>query len=283
MKYHVYSYCTVKEKDMDSTQSLYSTGEFARLMNVNKRTLHYYNDIGIFKPIYIDENGYHHYSPIQAIEFDLLKTYRKIGMTLEEIKQYVEHPSDERFYQALKESKGRLDEELKRLNAEKALLEKKMSKLELAMKARHGLIEEIDLPRLSIILSDRMEEYAWDDLEPVFMNFARKLTESYDTYDNFGSRISIENVRKKDLEHYNAFYAYADDDASADDFLEEGHYLRAYSIGSWDKLQKVYDSMLEYAEKKGYTPIGYAYEEGLNELSLEKSENYVTMILIQVV
>lgn len=281
MKYHVYSYCTVKERDMDSTQSLYSTGEFAHLMKVNKRTLHYYNEIGIFRPCYIDENGYHHYSPLQALDFEMLKTYRKIGMTLEEIRKYVEHPSDERFYQALKESKGRLDEELKKLNAEKALLEKKMSKLELAMKARHGLIEEIDLPRLSIILSERMEGCDWNDLEPVFMDFARKLTESYGTYDNFGSRISIENVRKKDLEHYNAFYAYAAE--SADDFLEEGHYLRAYSIGSWDKLQEVYDSMLEYAEKKGYTPIGYAYEEGLNEMSLEKSEDYVTMILIQVV
>ena len=268
---------------MDSTQSLYTTGEFARLVKVNKRTLHYYNDIGIFRPAYIDDNGYHYYSPLQAMDFDLLQTYQKIGMTLEEIRQYTSHPSDERFYKVLRERKGMLDEELKRLKAEKALLDRKMSKLELAMKARHGLIEEVDLPRMGILLSENMEGHVWDDLEPIAMDFAKQLKETLGAYDNFGSRIALHNIRKNDLDHYNAFYAYADEESNADAFMEEGHYLRAYSIGSWDKLEQVYESILEYAEEKGYTPIGYAYEEGLNEMSLEKNEDYVTMILIKVI
>ena len=268
---------------MDYTQSLYTTGEFAHLMKVNKRTLHYYNDIGIFRPTYIDDNGYHYYSPLQAIDFDLLQTYRKVGMTLEEIREYTSHPSDERFYNVLRERKGVLDDQMRRLKAEKSLLDRKMSKLELAMKARHGFIEEVDLPRMGILLSENMEEHEWDELEPIAMDFATKLKDTLGAYDNFGSRISLDNIRKKDLDHYNAFYAYADEESKPDAFLEEGHYLRAYSIGSWDKLEEVYDSILEYAARKGYTPVGYSYEEGLNEMSLEKNEDYVTMILIKVI
>lgn len=31
---------------------VYSSGEFAALNGINKRTLHYYNDIGLFRPAY---------------------------------------------------------------------------------------------------------------------------------------------------------------------------------------------------------------------------------------
>ena len=36
---------------MQQNKYLYSSGEFARRTGVNKRTLHYYNDIGLFAQI----------------------------------------------------------------------------------------------------------------------------------------------------------------------------------------------------------------------------------------
>lgn len=35
---------------MKSKKYFYSSGEFAKLSGINKRTLHYYNDIGLFRP-----------------------------------------------------------------------------------------------------------------------------------------------------------------------------------------------------------------------------------------
>ena len=35
---------------MEHKNYLYSSGAFAKLTGVNKRTLHYYNDIGLFCP-----------------------------------------------------------------------------------------------------------------------------------------------------------------------------------------------------------------------------------------
>ena len=44
-------------------KSLYFTaGQFARLHQLNKRTLHYYDDIGLFSPAYKGENGYRYYT-----------------------------------------------------------------------------------------------------------------------------------------------------------------------------------------------------------------------------
>lgn len=39
-----------------------STGEFAKICNVKKHTLFHYDDIGLLKPDYYDENGYRFYS-----------------------------------------------------------------------------------------------------------------------------------------------------------------------------------------------------------------------------
>lgn len=82
---------------MNRKNYLYSSGEFAKLTGVNKRTLHYYNEIGLFRPEIIGENGYHYYTCFQFTELELILTLRKIGLSIDEIKDYSSRPSDESF------------------------------------------------------------------------------------------------------------------------------------------------------------------------------------------
>ena len=42
------------------------TAAFAKLAGVNKKTLHYYDEIGLFRPAYVNEKGYRFYSPFAA-------------------------------------------------------------------------------------------------------------------------------------------------------------------------------------------------------------------------
>lgn len=62
--------------------------------------------------------------------------------------------------------------------------------------------------------------------------------------------------------------------------MPAGKYLRAFCVGGWANLKEVYDKILLYAEEQGFVLYGYAYEEGLNEMSLEKDGDYITMILV---
>ena len=75
-----------------SVRRICQTGE-----EVNKRTLHYFHDIGLFCPAVIGENGYHYYSCFQFAQLELILTLRKIGLSIEEIREYVTGPSDESF------------------------------------------------------------------------------------------------------------------------------------------------------------------------------------------
>ncbi|WP_314584261.1 MerR family DNA-binding transcriptional regulator [Paenibacillus terrigena] len=44
----------------------FTTGEFAKLHHINKRTLMYYDDIGLFKPQFKDNHEYRYYAYEQS-------------------------------------------------------------------------------------------------------------------------------------------------------------------------------------------------------------------------
>ncbi len=68
--------------------------EFARLSGVSVRTLHYYDEIGLLKPDFVDENtsyrfyGEKAFSTMQEILF-----YRELDFSLKNIKEFITSPS----------------------------------------------------------------------------------------------------------------------------------------------------------------------------------------------
>lgn len=63
-----------------------STKQFASMCKVEKRTLHYYDEIDLLKPIEVKENGYRIYSAIQFETMSMIKALQSVGMSLIEIK-----------------------------------------------------------------------------------------------------------------------------------------------------------------------------------------------------
>lgn len=49
----------------NNSKPLFTTGEFARLCNIRKDTLFYYDEIDLLKPEIIQDNGYRYYSANQ--------------------------------------------------------------------------------------------------------------------------------------------------------------------------------------------------------------------------
>ncbi|MFE8698913.1 MerR family transcriptional regulator [Cytobacillus sp. FJAT-53684] len=69
-------------------EALYTIGEVAKLANVSIQTLRYYDQIGLFKPAYVDpETNYRYYKDLQLYHLDLIKSLKYIGTSLEDIKK----------------------------------------------------------------------------------------------------------------------------------------------------------------------------------------------------
>jgi DNA-binding transcriptional MerR regulator len=64
-----------------------STKEFAQMCKVERRTLHYYDEIGLLVPIEVRDNGYRAYAPSQIDTMGMIKALQAVGMPLNEIKK----------------------------------------------------------------------------------------------------------------------------------------------------------------------------------------------------
>ena len=77
------------------SQKLFTTGQFAQLHHINKRTLHYYDQIGLFSPDYHGKNHYRYYTYQQSPELEMILTFRDLGMSIDEILRYRSQSSPE--------------------------------------------------------------------------------------------------------------------------------------------------------------------------------------------
>ncbi len=266
---------------MEHKHYLYPSGEFAKLTGVNKRTLHYYNDIGLFCPAVIGENGYHYYTCFQFAPLELILTLRKIGLSINEIRQYVSRPSDESFSQMMTKMVQLIDESIRQLLSAQDFLEQKAERLKIGMEAQHGRIERCTLPERKIILSAPISG-TYDEADfSVAAEFSLRLKKLFHLYDSFGSCISTDAIQQGAFDHYDSFFAYCPAATEIyDRVLPAGTYLRAFCVGEWSKLPDVYRSILQYAKEHDLTITGHAYEEGLNEMAIQSQSDYVTMITI---
>ena len=69
-------------------EDLFSIGELSRYQNISRQTLIFYDKIGLFCPAYVDpHNGYRYYSASQIDYLDTILIMKKIGFSLDEIKE----------------------------------------------------------------------------------------------------------------------------------------------------------------------------------------------------
>lgn len=267
---------------MDHKKYLYTTGQFAKLNGINKRTLHYYDEIGLFSPECKKENGYRYYTCFQTVQLEMIVILRKVGMSIEEIMRYQKNPSGPSLEELICEKKSVIDKSIQELLKAKAFLELKSNQLALGLTARHGKVERIMLPEQRILLSSPISGAYEEEDFMVAADFSLRLKSLFGLYDNFGSRISAEHILKREYNNYDCFFAYARENTQVYDVVRPGGaYLRAFCIGGgWEKLREVYGQICSFAEENHLTLSGYAYEEGLNELSLQKREDYITMITV---
>ncbi|MEK4423839.1 MerR family transcriptional regulator [Solibacillus sp. FSL K6-1523] len=66
----------------------YSIGEIAKITNISVQTLRYYDQIGLFKPSYVDrKTNYRYYKDSQLYYLDIIKSLKYLGTSLDKIKE----------------------------------------------------------------------------------------------------------------------------------------------------------------------------------------------------
>lgn len=259
-----------------------TTAEFAKLHGVNKRTLHYYDKIGLFSPMEKGENKYRYYDFSQNIEFEYIRMLREINMSIEEIQAYLHNTKPDVFLKMMEEKQKRLEEEIEQLKRTENVLQRMEENLKKSMEVSDMEIEVIECKKAFFLTTPYSFEE--DDLAQAFQQV--QATWNAKQYRmGIGSYLSLEKIKAGKFDVYDGLFTPVQKGRKRKNLLvrPKGKYLCGYLRGSWEKLPQLYRNMLAYAGEHQLTLTGYAYEAGLNDFAISDMEEYVTQVLIQAV
>lgn len=259
-----------------------TVSQFAKLHNINKRTLHYYDEIGIFSPSYKGENGYRYYDYMQGVDFEYIKMLKELNMGLDEIKKYIDNPNEADFKEIAEVKIDEIEQEIKTLNRRREVLEDKLQKLSKCDEVRNkNYIKVVECEEEKFFYT--LFKFEDDDLKQLISHIKDVWT--VDEYcKGIGSFVSVEKIQRGEFEEYDGLFIEMLDDIDSDNMIikPKGKYICAYHMGDWDTLPKFYGEIVEYAEKNNLTLIGYSFEIGMNDFAISNMEDYITQIMIRV-
>lgn len=144
------------------------SGQFAALCHTTKETLRHYRDIGLIEPVFVSDNGYAYYSPLQLGDFMLVSALQRAGSSLAAIGSYLQDPQGDQLETIIAEHVERLEAERRALRAQQSFLQKTLDRAHALSEWREAPEgwRIVELPEEHFFETDISELFAEDDLDP---------------------------------------------------------------------------------------------------------------------
>lgn len=233
--------------------------DFARICGTNKRTLHHYDQIGLFAPALRGENGYRYYSQEQYDVFMVIAALKELGMPLLDIKAYLDRRDPERLSALLDQQEAEVERELAQLRRIQTIIRTKRKLLERGRRAVCGQVFFEDCPPALLILSEPIHSADPAVAAPIlYEHLARCHREGWNEGYPFGAMISGKS-------------------------LAAGRYAAICLQGDYHRAREAYRQLLDEISARGLRPVGCSYKEGLwDEIAQRDPAQYRTKISVAV-
>lgn len=270
---------------MEKQSDLYfTTGEFARILGVKKHTLFHYDEIGLFSPAVKEENGYRYYFVWQMDMFEVIRALQKLGMSLGEIREYMENRSPERFLAMMEEKTSRIDEEIQRLKSIKRFIRHEQESVRKALEARLDMVQlvkrEEEYLLMSSISSGSERKAAVQVAEHV------RLQEKYRAaVGAVGALYRLEDLEKGIFDRYVKVYTKMERKSGGAHVVSRpgGMYVELYCKGSMGSMEQPYGKIRAFAGENGLTLGKEWYEDlMLDELTVKEYCDHIVKIMVPV-
>ncbi len=257
------------------SQRLLKTGEFAAFCNTTKDTLFHYDAIGLLKPVRTADNGYRYYSLNQIYMFDLIATLKEVGLSLEEIKNYIDKRDTDAFVELLKEQDRLLKQKIDVLTRRRRLLRNTLLLTQEAFDVTENVISFEDMEEEYFIISDR----AKSDSEKELFALVSRLWDycsRHNAYDDFitGEIIPYENIVSGSFK--TGWFSSRIDKKIKSRYLHikaAGCYAVKYIRCSYYDLKDEYKKFCGELRQMGHTPCGPIYQNDITSYLSERSDD----------
>lgn len=268
-----------------SANKLFSIGQFANLHEINKKTLMWYDEIGVLKPAVIQENGYRYYTYEQSPILETILMLRELNVPLREIQNFLAARSPEAFEKLLTENVSKIDQTIAHLTA---------LRNGLAVKQRDiSAILTLDLMEIAIVEKQQPSYFVTVDISehlPLEAEIEKVIeqTKKHQLHRlrdaSYGAMLPVERLYQGKTDEYAYLYVQIPNPTQKNKLhiQPKGTYLRAFCKGSWEKLAVRYQEILAYAKNQKLEFTGFAYEKGINEIVIDTLDDYITQIEIPI-
>lgn len=262
----------------------FTIGQFAALHGLNKKTLMWYDEVGLLHPVEVGENGYRYYNYYQSSTLETILQLRDLGVSIPDIQEFLRHRSPAMLQSMVEEKLTDLDRQIRQLEAVREDLNAKHTAL---LRLQQLDLEKIELVELR---ESRLITIPVDKHTPIetgvelMLDQARQCRLSRLYSGVYGSMIPVSNLREGRFYDYTAMFMEAPEDTAVQGLhiRPAGRYLRAWCKGTWDLIPGRYRQLLDYARAHRLELHGYSYEQGINERVIDSIDDYITQIDIPV-
>lgn len=242
-------------------------GEFARMNNVTTKMLRYYDEIGLLKPIHIDEaTGYRSYDVSQSNCLNWILILKELGFTLSQIREMLSGPVDAakiiremkqkriEISSALNEmmqKKIEIDHLIRILEKEGFRMDKKIKLLDIDKDSVHEIKK--NMPNMEVFLEEayNIAEASEDSKNITVFRFDishfKQINDDYGF--DVGDRVIVScyNIIKENVEKY--FEKYALGRAHGDEFI-------VFAPVGRELVEKAARSIIEGMDRFDFSQVG---------------------------
>lgn len=284
---------------MVKLQNYYLIGELAEICEISTVTLRYYDKIGILKPDKIcSKTNYRYYSKKKILLILMIKYYKRLGFTLNEIKDLLPR-SDlidmrKHFTGKLKEIQNDIQISLRKYQAVwewNQLLTEGISYLSSAFDSVKSEIKIIKIPKYQVVTAKFIvdTDQGYSDYNDVIINkHIVNTSEKYNLYcagpvfliyDNYVERIG---ETFKEVKIYVPIY----NESSLPELIVNFGDVKAVStihIGKYSDINLTYLKLVKWCYENNIVLQGSAIEKYLiDPWSTDNEQNYVTRIFLPI-
>lgn len=262
-----------------------TTGEFAKTVGVTKNTLFHYDAIGLFSPEMVLENEYRLYSIYQIEIFDTIMLLKDLGMSLKDIKEFLNQRTPQLVREKFQELQEALDDNIRRLKNRREWIQNRLHILEELEECDDRKLQIREYPRRYYCqrpMNGAEEKEFILQTNHLIMEFEGKNPEM-DYIIGYPMEKTLV-MEGKDLDYKKAILITKHRPKGFPiRRLEKGRYLCGHHIGHWQTVDECYDRMRNYMTEHQLEPDSDFIEYYVSDILMnQKEEEYVTEIAVKI-
>lgn len=269
--------------------NLFSIGELSKYQNISKQTLIFYNKIGLFRPAYVDpNNGYRYYSSKQIDYLDTILIMKKIGFSLTEIREHMQHYNIDSSLITLRKQVTAIDRQIEELHLIRSRLLHRCTQMENAKiykeKENAVIIEKIDAQY--ILFHEVEQPYSLREISIATKKcFAGSFQKGLPIFFQCGVVVPFQRIIEGRFTEAEFAFLPIEKTNQVNNIkrLPAGECVSIYHVGDYLSIGRSYQKILDYCKSHSIQIVSDSYEFCINDYITTFDENeYITKIMFYI-